>query len=1105
MGQIVTFYSFKGGVGRSMAVANVAILLMQWGHRVLIVDWDLEAPGMEAYFKGLLATEKVPSQEGVVDLLWDVMQPSLGAEKKSDWKSLVVNIELQETKGSLHLLTAGKRDDQYFKKVRGLDFQEFYHNQQGGLFIESLREAWKKDYDYVLLDSRTGITDIGGICTIQLPDILVSMFTATEQSLMGVVDVAKRVQVAQQTLPFDRLNIACVPIPARFDTQTEFKISQEWLDRFSLELVEIYKDWLPASISRRAILEITKIPYLSYFSFGEKLPVLEQSLSDPTGLGYAYETLAALLANNLELIENLVQDRESFVRLARKEKLQRPIKISLAKLPSTDSFLIGREQELAMLDSAWGSPLSEHLLLESSQAEDRQSKHAKINIISLVAFAGVGKTALVNKWLSQLAQDNYRGAERVFGWSFYSQGAAEGRQIAADSFIAAALNWFGDPDSTAGSPWDKGERLAELVKQQRTLLILDGLEPLQNPPPVEPGRIKDPALRSLLRELARHNPGLVIITTRLVVNDLNDFVGGAAIEINLDHLFPEAGAALLKHLGVMGADEELLLAAEEYRGHALALTLLGTYLATAYRGDVRQRDKIERLTDERKQGAHGRRVMAAYEHWLKDKPELDILRLMGLFDQPVERGALEVLRKEPAIKGLTERVQKLSHADWQYAVKNLRDLRLVSDEDPHDPEALDCHPFLHEHFAEQLRVSNPNAWHEAHSRLYEHYKSSTKEFPDTLEEMSPLFAAVAHGCQAGRYQEVLAEVYWQRILRGEEYFSVNKLGAFGATLATLSGFFDLPWQKPIERLAEDSKSFVLGLAGFLLRALGRLTEATDPMRSSLEAHIAQELWKAAAVTAGNLSELYLTIGNVTQALGYARQSVELADRSDDALQQTSGRAALADVLHQVGSFGEAETVFRQAEEMQKSTQPELPLLYSLRGFRYCDLLLSQGKYQDVQSRAAQTLELVGDKYWLLGVALDYLSLGRAHLMKAQVEGVNNYSQATTYLDRAVDGLRQAGEQEFLVRGLLARTGLYRVMGALDKARRDLDEAFSIAARGGMRLHEADCHLEYARLFVANGELDKMRESLARAKKMIEEMGYHRRNSEYQRIFEQIHR
>ena len=125
----------------------------------------------------------------------------------------------------------------------------------------------------------------------------------------------------------------------------------------------------------------------------------------------------------------------------------------------------------------------------------------------------------------------------------------------------------------------------------------------------------------------------------------------SCVQLDLENLSTEAGAAYLAHLGVKGTPEELARAADEFGGHALALTLLGKYLATVHRGDVRKRDQIARLTDERRQGAHARRVMAAYESWFEGKPELDILRLMGLFDRPAEGGALDALRKEPAIKG----------------------------------------------------------------------------------------------------------------------------------------------------------------------------------------------------------------------------------------------------------------------------------------------------------------------------------------------------------------------------------------------------------------------------------------------------------------------
>jgi len=766
-----------------------------------------------------------------------------------------------------------------------------------------------------------------------------------------------------------------------------------------------------------------------------------------------------------------------------------PEKISLAKLPSTDPVLFGREGQLATLDAAW----------------DRPQTH----VVSLVAWGGVGKTALVNKWLLGMGQDGYRGAERVYGWSFYSQGAAEGKQASADPFIAAALAWFGDPDPTAGSPWQKGERLAELVRQHRTLLILDGLEPLQYPPGEMEGQLKDPGLQCLLRALARHNPGLCVVTTRLAVDDIKDFVGSSVKRTPLEHLSPEAGAAYLEHLGVKGTQKELKQAAGEFGGHALALTLLGRYLAVAYDGDVRQRDRVPGLTQERKRGGHARRVMASYERWFRNEPELDILHVMGLFDRPAESGAIQALRAEPPIEGLTEKLQELSEADWRFAVDNLRRVRLLAGEDPHNPGTLDCHPLVREHFGEQLEAGHPEAWRQAHGRLYEYYKSQAPHQPDTLEEMMPLYAAVAHGCRAGRHQEALMEVYWERVLRGDEHFSWRKLGAFGADLAALSGFFDPPWRKPVDAITEAVRGFALGQAGLYLRALGRLAEAAQPMQAGMEAIIEQEDWRNAAQAAGNLSELHLTIGDLAQALETAHRSVDLADRSGDWGQRIITRTALADALHQAGRLDEAGELLREAEAMQEEHQPQFPLLYSVQGYRYCDLLLSRGEASEVLRRAKQTVEWAKQAGGsLLTIALDHLSLGRAHLLQAQREGTDDPSasdvpsalragltQAATHLNRAVDGLRQAGTQHHIPRGLLARAALHRAQGQFARAQRDLEEALTIAARGGMRLHEADCHLESARLHLAQGEQAQARDSLSKARAMVEETGYHRRDGE----------
>lgn len=305
-------------------------------------------------------------------------------------------------------------------------------------------------------------------------------------------------------------------------------------------------------------------------------------------------------------------------------------------------------------------------------------------------------------------------------------------------------------------------------------------------------------------------------------------------------------------------------------------------------------------------------------------------------------------------------------------------------------------------------------------------------------------------------------------------------------------------------LTEGDQAYVQSTAGHCLRALGRLTEAVQALQATLESNIAREDWENSALQASNLSELTLTNGDLKRAIEYAQQSVELAERSDDAFLQMVNRVTLADALHQAARLAEAEAAFAEAEAMQKERQPEYPLLYMIAGFRYCDLLLSQGQAQAVQDRAAQTLEWAKQGgLSLLALALDNLSLGRAYLLQAQQAGTNNYTQAATHLEQAVEGLRRAGQQQLIPLGLLARAELRRVRGEFARAKADVEETMTIATRSGMRLFEADAHLEYARLYLAQGETAPAREHLDKATAMIEEMGYHRRDPEVAELEETL--
>src|SRR5262249_32540283 len=206
-----------------------------------------------------------------------------------------------------------------------------------------------------------------------------------------------------------------------------------------------------------------------------------------------------------------------------------------------------------------------------------------------------------------------------------------------------------------GTDWEKGERLAKLVAHRRTLLVLDGLEPLQNPPGPQKGRLREPSVQALLRELAAFNKGLCVIATRTPIADIADYERTSALRRNLEELSSDAGAKLLRALGEKGDEAELRSASDEFRGHCLALTLLGGYWPDACHGDIRRREEVSaRLAHDLRQGAHARKAMESYQSWLGEGPELAILRMLGLFDRPADEQTFGVLLKSPAIPGLTE-------------------------------------------------------------------------------------------------------------------------------------------------------------------------------------------------------------------------------------------------------------------------------------------------------------------------------------------------------------------------------------------------------------------------------------------------------------------
>jgi hypothetical protein len=846
-------------------------------------------------------------------------------------------------------------------------------------------------------------------------------------------------------------------------------------------------------------------------------------------------------------ISDLCRDRGTFLNSERLSSavlrdlveilpaLESRIHVPPTKLRHTAEQLIGRDNELTLLDEAWAD--------------------SHRNVIVIRGKGGEGKTSLVASWMAELAYKDWRGAEGVLDWSFYSQGTRDQSSATAEFFIRDALGTLGDPSPDAGDPNSKAERLAKLIGGKRYLLVLDGVEPLQYPPGAMHGALKDSGMAALLRGLVAKNWGLCVVTTREKIDEIKEHYGRSATDHELEFLTPLAGAQLLHHSGatragekeVAPSDSELQEASKEVKGHALTLALVGRFLRLTEDGDIRRRDRMklaeadqEYVNDATRPYGHAFKAIEAYETWFAAgdpgaRRQLALLWILGLFDRPASSDCLAALGKGDPIPGITDQWAGATEKERKIAVNRLTEIDLVG---VSETGAVDCHPLIREYFAMKLRHDQPEAWRAAHGRLFDHLCASTKPHqPDTLPGLQPLYQAVTHGCLAGRQQEALLNVYVDRILRDtgrEGFYSTRKLGAIGADLGAVAAFFDQPWSQVSPHLAPAAQSWLLNAAAFRLRALGRLTEALEPLRESVKRAEADDDWKNVAIRAGTLSETALTLGCLGDAVAEGRRALAFAERSGDAFQKMARRTTAADALHQAGEPAEAAALFAEAERRQAEDQPQFPRLYSVRGFQYADLILAPAERAAWRAAAARphptaersgpadgaetaqaavlaacaeatergieglAIVLRGSRN-LLDIALGHLTLARAGLYEAFLRDPDADPAAdpiaTNHLSlltqEALSALRAANQIQLLPQALLTAAIHAGALGGeegAEEAKAYLAEAQRIAERGPMPLFLADVHLHRARLF-------RDRAELAKAAKLIRDLGYGRRYEE----------
>lgn len=775
----------------------------------------------------------------------------------------------------------------------------------------------------------------------------------------------------------------------------------------------------------------------------------------------------------------------------------------LKKLPSATTHLFGRERELEQIND-W-----------------RDHK----GVFLWVADGGTGKSALVRWWLEHQA---WPAGTRFLGHSFYRQGS-HNQATSSRSFLLDALKQLNVQHETNAADDELGRLLAEAAAASPTVLVLDGIEPLQLASDDEKlnGMVKDRGLSALLEALARkQGRALCLASSRLRIPESSIADAAYFRQRELGLLPPQGALQLLRQRGVRGDESGLSNMAQRCGHHPLVLVLAAEFCHTFLQDSAAE--FLQREWQPTPGGKHAATVMAWFDSALAEehqKLDQELVRILGLFDRPAPWGALQALKEAAPIAGLT---LALHEADEEAMFESLARLcqwgLLNADLTQRDPE-LDAHPLVREYFGALLEKDEPQVWQAAHSVLFDWFCSlPEKVWPDTLEEMEPLFRAVGHGCKAERYLTALKvfQIRLQRQVDNADQYCMSELGGYSSALTTLLNFFPDGWNhQPVtadaghsgEKLNEIYRSWLLSEVAYCLASLGWLDDALVLARVSNQRKKDLSNWKGFCLTSNNIVELLTCLGRWKEAEAVSREAAGAAKFIDDDycfFCTIDASAYMGLCLHGQGRLSEAFAAYINAEEtlaknsyftlkslknihnffFAKSTLSKLFTIYS---YYFAQLLLEQAvnrtDWNKVLARGQTSLRANLLSGHLLSQALDHCTIGLALAALRQ----NKY--AAQELNVAVNTIKKAGKIDFQPCMYLARAGYLRAVGNLFAAWADHDTAHSIAARGNMRTYLAECALLAGNLCLDEFRIPDAAAQYATAAQLIREDGYGRRYAE----------
>jgi len=799
--------------------------------------------------------------------------------------------------------------------------------------------------------------------------------------------------------------------------------------------------------------------------------------------GQVYERLELHIIRRLEEIENILKERIA----------SRPPHFTNIKEPEPN--FVGRKEYLDAITEWY--------------------RDSNINIGALIGWGGEGKSSIARKWFDSLEENGIR-PYGIFWWGFY-------RNPYLERFLDSLLDYLAQGRINLNeikSTWAKVDKINELIQEGEYLIVLDGLEEMQKGEEVgaEFGCMIHRELIEILTNLADSKAkGLCLITTRYPLTDIKNWEEKTFQEKEVESLSIEDARLLFEKIGVKGSQDDIDATIKEFNGHVLSLTLLANYLVKDFKGDIKKAKDIPPFYSDKEAGGKAHRMLLWYAKQLSQE-QLAFMKIFSLFRRAINEKDFEGVFRSEMETPINKPLRDMNFFSFKRMIDNLCDRRLIT---KGQDDTYTTHPLIKNYFESIFEEPDKKL---CHKRIYQYFGEIALEKPEipeilegmqigiigkqhnlllsfqpkTLEGMKTLFEQVYHGCSASLYDEVFNEVFMDKIHRREKRFIVYNLGAWETDLLLIKTFFPKGDLSGMPLVSEEiARCYLFNEAGLVLLNTGKSKEAKEPLLAGIQMAIETKDWVNASMGYQNLAELQFRIGELENGAKDAEEALRLAEKAGSDSYIMASKTYLAYMLYLLGKNKDADGLFSQADELHVKIDGER--LYSILGIFYAESFLSTNRIDEASKLTIKNLEICKMEKWPDDIS-------RCHRLLSNIERTKgNYKEAEAHLKKAIDLAKNVGMPSLQIEALLEFGRLYLDIKKYKDAIRDANEVMKICERTGFKLYEPDAEVVLAKVYLAQGEIDKAKQFAQSGYDNASEMHYHWPKVEAEELLKELSR